>query len=270
MTTIAIGNEMPYGVTFRRVIRSEWTKFWSLRSTWIVLGATALVTIGLAAVIGSVQRGQANDEATAVTLEQVAGGAFLGVDLFSLVIGVSGVLMMTGEYSSGLIRATLAAVPRRLPVLWAKALVLVGVTAVVMLVVCFGAFLASRATSGADVALDDATVLRAVLGAAAAPVAFGVIGLGLGTALRHTAGSITTLVTILLVVPSLLPAALPDAVHDDVAPYSPVAAAQAMYSVDGSGGGFEMASPGVAALVVVGWSALALAAGAVVLNRRDA
>lgn len=253
-------------VTFPRVVRSEWTKFWSVRSSWLVLWTTALLCIGLAGVIGWVQGNQ--DDVTPV--EQAVGGAFLGIDLFTLVIGVFGVLLMTGEYGSGLIRATLTAVPRRLPVLWAKAVVLAVVAGAVLLAVCFASFLVARAFSGVDVGLGDPGVLRATFGAAAAPVAFGLIGLGLGAILRHTAGSITVLVAVMLVIPALLPAALPDSVQDDVTPYSPVAASQALYSVEGTGGPFEMLSPGAAALVIAGWVALVLAGGAAVLRRRDA
>lgn len=258
-----------YRVTFARVTRSEWTKFWSLRSTWVVLTATLLVTVTLAGIIGGAQGKDSDKTGQALTVKDVVGGTFLGIDLFTLVIGVFGVLMMTGEYGTGLIRATITAVPRRLPVLGAKALVLLAGTSPVLLVACFGSFLLSVSMSGADVGLTDSGVLRAVVGAAFAPAVFGVVGLGLGTAMRHTAGAITTLVVVLLVLPALVPA-LPGSVPDDLGPYSPVAAAQAIYAIDGSGGPFEMLSPGAAVLVVIGWAVVALAGGGAVLRRRDA
>lgn len=126
-------NTAGYRLTFGRVMRSELTKLHSLRSTWIVLGCAAVLTAALGAVIGWVA---SRERETGPSIAEAVGRAFLGVDLFSLVIGVFGVLLMTGEYGSGLIRATLAAVPSRLPVLWAKALVLVAVTAPLMLLVC--------------------------------------------------------------------------------------------------------------------------------------
>lgn len=254
-------------VTFGRVVRSEWTKLRSLRSTWIVLGAAALLTVGLAGVIGWV----VSREPEPPTVDNAVGGAFLGVDLFSLVVGVFGVLLMTGEYGSGLIRATLAAVPRRLPVLWAKALVLLTATGSVMVVVSFASFLANQAFTGADqrITLGDPEVLRATLGAAAAPVGWALLGLAVGAILRHTAGAITTYVATLLVVPALLPAALPESIRDDIVPYVPLAASQAMYSV-GDTNPFRTLSPGAGALVMFGWVALALAGGAYVLHRRDA
>src|SRR5688500_8968790 len=108
---------MSYQLTFGRVVRSELTKFHSLRSTWIVLGSAAVLTAALGGVIGWVA---SREQDSGQSIPEAVGRAFLGIDLFSLVIGVFGVLFMTGEYGSGLIRATLAAVPARLPVLWAK------------------------------------------------------------------------------------------------------------------------------------------------------
>jgi hypothetical protein len=254
-------------VTFARVVRSEWTKLRSLRSSWIVLGGAALLTVGFAGVIGWV----ASREPEPPTVDTAVGGAFLGVDLFSLVVGVFGVLLMTGEYGSGLIRATLTAVPRRLPVLWAKALVLLAATGAVMATVSLVSFLTHQAfaAAGERIALGDPGALRAVLGAAAAPVAWALLGLAIGTILRHTAAAITVYVATLLVLPALLPVALPEPVRDDIIPYVPLAASQAMYEM-GDSNPFRTLSPGAGALVMLGWVALALAGGAVTLYRRDA
>jgi ABC-2 type transport system permease protein len=258
-----------YRVTLRRVVRAEWTKLRSLRSTWIVFGAAAVLTVAIAGAIGwNAER----DRQGPPTAAEAVGGAFLGVDLISLVFGVFGILLMTSEYGSGSIRATLAAVPRRLPVLWAKALALVTATVPVMAAVSLSSFLLSQAfvDAGQRVTLGDPEVLRASLGAVAAPVAAGLLGLGLGAMLRHTAAAITTFVVALLVLPGLLPFALPDSMEREVGPYSPVAASQAMYAIDGGGQPFETLSPGPAALVTCGWVGLALAGGAIVLRRRDA
>jgi ABC-type transport system involved in multi-copper enzyme maturation permease subunit len=261
-------NEKACRVTFARVVRAEWTKLLSLRSTWAVLGAAAILTIGLAGVIGAVA---ARDGQAAGTVAQVISRTFLGIDVFSLILGVFGILLMTGEYGSGSIRATLTAVPRRLPVLLAKALVLVAATGPLMLAVCFASLLAGQAFTGAGqrVGLADPEVLRATVGAAAAPVALGLLGLGIGAMVRHTAGAITTYVAAMLVVPALLPAALPGSVRDSLLPYVPVAASQAMYAVS-TGDRFPMLSPVLAVLVLLGWVLLVLAGGAAVLQRRDA
>lgn len=257
-----------YRVTFGRVVRSEWTKLRALRSTWIMLGGVTVLVVALAGVVGWTA---AREHEAAPTVAEAVGRAFFGIDLFSLVIGGFGVLLVTGEYRSGLIRATLTAVPRRLPVLAAKAVVLVAATTPVMLAVCFASFLVSQAfvDAGDRVTLGDPEVLRATFGAAAAPVALSLLGLGLGAVLRHTAGAITAYVAAILVVPLLLPAVVPDSAEEAVMPYVPTYAAVAMYDAGGNAP-YDQLSPAVSALVVAGWVVLLLAAGTAVLHRRDA
>jgi hypothetical protein len=258
-------------VTLLRVIRAEWTKLRALRSTWIVLAATTVVVIGLAAGSAYAQHRHITRGGPAPTTAEAVGGALLGIDLMSLVFGVFGVLLMTGEYGSGLIRATLAAVPRRTPVLWAKAAALVVLATPLITAACLGGLLAGRAILGtAGPSLGEPGVLRAALGAAAAAVASGLLGLGIGAMLRHTAGAITTLVAATLVVPALLPFVLPESISDDVVRYVPTAAGQAMYAIDSSNNPFPMLSPGGGAAVLALWVGALLAGGAVVLLRRDA
>ncbi|SNT55857.1 hypothetical protein SAMN05421812_109283 [Asanoa hainanensis] len=251
------------GLTARGVVRAEWTKLLSLRSTWAVLGATAVLTVAFGALVGWNQA-RAGDAPT-------VAGAFLPIDLFSLVLGVFGVLLMTGEFSSGLVRATFAAVPRRLPVLWAKAVTLAAATVPVLAVTCIVALLANQAFAAGDrITLADPGVLRATAGAAAAPLAMGLVGLAIGTLVRHTALAIALFVATLLVLPAILPAALPDDTAGDVLRFVPVAASQAMYAVGPDGGPFDLLAPGQAALVLAGWVAVLLAAAGFVLRRRDA
>jgi hypothetical protein len=258
-------------ITLPRVIRAEWTKLCALRSTWIVLAATAVVVVGLAAAAGYAQHREVVRGGPPPDAAASVGGALLGIDLMSLVIGVFGVLLMTGEYSTGLIRATLAAVPRRLPVLWAKAVALVALATPVIAAAALGALLATRAFLGADgPSPGDPGVLRAALGSAAAAVATGLLGLSIGAMLRHTAGAITTLVAATMVVPALLPFVLPASVQDDVIRFVPTAAGQAMYAIDSSNNPFPMLSPAAGAAVLALWVVALLAGGAVVLRRRDA
>jgi len=250
------------GLTMRGVLRAEWTKLLSLRSTWAVLGATAVLTVAFAALVGWNQA-RSGDAPT-------VAGAFLPIDLFSLVLGVFGVLLMTGEFNSGLVRATFVAVPRRLPVLWAKAAMLAAATVPVLAVTCVAALLANQAFADGDrITLADLGVLRATAGAAAAPLAMGLVGLATGTLVRHTALAISLFVATLLVLPAILPAALPDGVAGDVLRFVPVAASQAMYAVGPDGGPFDLLTPGQAALVLTAWVAVLLGGAAVVLRRRD-
>ncbi|BCY05949.1 hypothetical protein [Actinoplanes sp. L3-i22] len=255
-------------LTFARILSAEYGKLRALRSTWVLLGTVAVLTVTLAGVIGwNANRlpGASNTPAGLI------GRAFLGIDVFSLLLGAFGILAVTGEYSSGLIRSTFAAVPRRLPVLWAKAVALAGLAAPVMLLSCVAALVATQAFAPAADRLGpgDPGVFRAVLGAAAAPVALALIGLGLGALLRHTATALTAYVLLILVAPAVLSQTLPESVGNHVLKYIPVAAAQALYAVRGTGNPFTILTPGPAALVTAGWVLLALAAGGAVLWRRD-
>ncbi|MEJ3750773.1 ABC transporter permease [Actinomycetes bacterium KLBMP 9797] len=254
-------------ITFPRILRSELTKLLSLRSTWITLGAVAVFAVGLSGAIGyGVSRLEPPE-----TVANAVGAAFLPLDFLVLVVGVLGVLQMSGEYGTGLIRATLTAVPRRLPVLAAKAVAFAAVTFPVLLVTCFAAFLACQAFIGeGGASLGDPGVPGAILGGAASPVLMGLIGIGIGAALRHTAGAVTTLAAVLLVVPALLTPILPGQWDERVMKFVPTIAGQAMYSVDGAGAPFEMLSPAAAAVVLLGWAVALLAGGAAVLLRRDA
>jgi ABC-2 type transport system permease protein len=267
----AIADHRPASrVTLGRVVRSEWTKLRSLRSTWITLGAAALLTVGLSGAFGYGYNGAIQAGEVQPTTAEGLDVAFLALDLYALVIGVFGILQLSGEYGSGMIRASLAAVPRRLPLLWAKALLLLVVSGVLSLVVCLASFLVSQAFAGGHgAALSDPGVPRAILGAAAYPVAMTLLGLGLGVILRHTATAITAFVAALLVVPALLPAALSKAAEDTVMPYVPVLAAQAMYELEADGP-FKLLSAGAGGAVVAAYVVVVLAGGAALLRRRDA
>ncbi|WP_433796820.1 ABC transporter permease subunit [Actinoplanes sp. CA-252034] len=252
-----------YRISFARVARAEWGKLIVLRSTWAVLATAAVITVGLAVAINAnVYR----DAGAEVSPGALTAQTFLGVDVVSLILGVFGILMITGEFGSGLIRATFAAVPRRVPVLAAKAVTLVLVAFPATLVACVVAVIAAEALLPAGRHAD--IPVRALLGAAAAPVALALIGLGIGALVRHTAAAITVYVLTMLVLPAVLQPALPDRIADDVVRYVPVAAAQAMYAVD-TGNPFRMLTPGPAVLTVAAWTLLVLAAGSVTMWRRD-
>lgn len=256
-------------VTLPRVLRMEWIKFWSLRSTIFTLVITAVLTIGIGSlvsgVIGSGDAGPGQDDfgdPTSISLS--------GVTLAALAIAALGVLMTTGEYASGMIRATLAAVPARLPVLWAKAIVFAAVGFVLMLGTSLVAFLAGQAilsSRGLDsVTLSDPGVFRAVVGAAVYLTGAGLIGLAVGALLRNTAGAITTVVGALFVLPGLIQL-LPVSWSDTISPYLPSNAAASFMAV-------ETASPALSAwpglAVFAGYVAVLLAGAAVLLRRRDA
>ena len=159
-----------YRVTGRRVLASEWAKLWSLRSTWITLGLGLLFLVAFGLISASRYKSGIDSghmdrdfaDSTAVSL------SLFGTNFAQLALGVLGVLVTAGEYSTGMIRSTLAAVPRRLPVLWSKAAVFGLVALVVGTVGGFVAFLiGSGIVSGtpAAMSLSHAGVLRSLLGA---------------------------------------------------------------------------------------------------------
>jgi ABC-2 type transport system permease protein len=187
---------------FRQVARMEWIKLRSLRSTVWILVATVAVMIGIGVLV------MANTKVPATAADRASfdptNNVLAGVALGQLAIGALGVLLMTGEYSSGMIRATLAAIPNRPLVLAAKAAVFGMVTLVVGEIVTFVAFLAGRAALPAEVphpALGQPGVLRAVALSGVYLCMVGLIGLGIGAIARHTAAGIGALVGLLFVLP---------------------------------------------------------------------
>ena len=190
--------------------------------------------------------------------------------LAQLLIGVLGVLVITAEYSTGVIRSTFAAVPKRLPVLWAKAGVLAVVTGVPMLVAVFTAFFTGQAIlsgDGTGAALTDPGVLRAVLGSVGFLAGVALLGLAIGAIVRNTAGAIAALVAILLLLPGLLGLVLPSGWGDTVVSYLPSNAAAAFTTVNP---GADLPSSGAGLAVFAGYLVVLFGVAAVLLVRRDA
>ncbi|MER6465245.1 ABC transporter permease [Streptomyces sp. NPDC001228] len=259
-----------YRVTGRRVLASEWAKLWSLRSTWITLGLGLLFLVAFGVIAAAHYRSgigsahQDRDFATATALSL----SLFGTNFAQLALGVLGVLVTAGEYSTGTIRSTLAAVPRRLPVLWSKAAVFGLVALVVGTLGVFVAFLSgSHLVSGTPAAmgLGHAGVVRSLLGAGLYLGLVGVIGTALGTLLRSVAGGISVLVGTLMLLPGLV-SLLPSSWQDHISPYLPSDAGESMFALTHDA---TALSPGAGLLVFLGWTALALAAAAHRLVRSD-
>jgi hypothetical protein len=192
-----------------------------------------------------------------------------GLFLAQMAIGVLGVLLITSEYATGQIRATLGATPQRLLVLAAKALTFTTVVFVVGLVASFSAFGIGQgifSAKGIGVSLGDPGVLRAVVGGALYLTAVGILGLGLGTILRRSAGAVAALVGLLLVVP-LVASFLPSSWNQSVAKYFPAQAGMAIFRVAPDA---TALSPWTGFIVLAAYAVASLAAGGLLLNRRDA
>jgi ABC-type transport system involved in multi-copper enzyme maturation permease subunit len=213
-----------------RVIRSEWTKLRSLPSTiWCLLAMVTLVIgVGLAYATLRGARPPADPSTFDSTSVSLAG-----MQLAQFAIGVLGVLFITGEYATGSIRVSLAAVPRRLQMLWGKA-VTFGLTTLVLAVpavlVAFFAGQSILSAENLDTGLGEPGVSRAVLGSALFLTAVGLLGLGLGALLRNTAAGISALFG-LLFAPQLVLGLLPESMSDAAYRYLPTPAGAAVSSI---------------------------------------
>lgn len=226
------------GVTFSRVLKSEWIKMRSVRSIVITLLASAVVVIGIGAVAASVKAGnitpaggggRANGGQGLGT--DSTGISLAGVQLAQLIVAIVGVLLVTSEYSTGSIRGTLAAVPKRWPMVLGKVIVFGAVTFVVQLVAVFIAFFAGQAILGSKgVSLGDSGVLQAVIGAAIFLTGTGLLGVALGFLLRSTASGIAVAVAAFFLLPGIL-SLFSTSVQDDIRPYLPSSAGTSLTSV---------------------------------------
>jgi ABC-type transport system involved in multi-copper enzyme maturation permease subunit len=204
-TALAAGQQIR--VTQPRVLLSEWTKFRSLRSTVYTLLIAVVLSIGIGALFSAVTASQYHTFSPADQASFSPISTSLNGTLFSqLAIGVLGVLLISGEYSTGMIRSSLTVVPRRLPMLWAKLGVFAGVVFAVTLVTSFVSFFLGQALLSShhlNVAISAPGALRSVIGAALYVTVAGMIGLALGALLRNTAAGISTFVAAFFVIPPL-------------------------------------------------------------------
>ncbi|MBE7187864.1 hypothetical protein [Jatrophihabitans endophyticus] len=253
-------------VSFAGALVAEWVKFRTLRSTVAVLAASMLGMLAIGLIVAANTRHltsnlQPDDIVQSSTLQ--------GYYLAQLLIGALGVLVVSGEYGTGMIRSSLAAVPRRVPVLWAKTLVFVAVTFPTMLVMCFVSFVSAQAvisTARPGFSLGDPGVLRVVFGTAGYLTLIGVIGGMLGWIVRSTPGALVAYFATVLVLPVIFGNVL-GTWGKDVAEYLP----------SNAGGSFASSlpdspslSPVVGLVVLAAWVALGLAVALATLVRRDA
>ncbi len=248
------------------VVRSEWTKVSSVRSLRWTLAAFAVVTVALGVLVSALSgshwlhqsaQGRAGWDPTNMSLA--------GFGFGDLALPVVAVLMMTGEYSSGSIRSTLCAVPRRWVLLAAKSIVFVTMALVVGETVSFATFLAGQAALGGapHASLGDPSVLRAVALSGAFVALMGLFGLGLGAIIRHSAGAVAAFAGLVL----FLPAAL-SPIPGHVARFSPEVI------ISSSVGAVlvqpHQLSPWVGFAVMAIYAVVAVLVGGAVLARRDA
>jgi ABC-2 type transport system permease protein len=259
-------------VTQARVALAEWTKLRSLHSTrWSLLAATVL-TIGLPSLFAAIlaaRWGHLSPQERAGHRHRPVEVALAGVNVSQLAIAVLGVLVITGEYATGMIRASFIAVPKRLPVLWAKTAVYALISFALMLPSVIAAFFASQAILARhdilQISFTHPGVSRAVIGGAVYLMLVGIFALAIGAIVRNTAGGIATFAAIFFVIPPLLDI-LPSSWNNAVSPYLPSSAGRSLFQLTH---GPHSLGPTPGALLLVGYCALALALAAALLVRRD-
>jgi hypothetical protein len=219
-------------------LRSEWTKLRSVRSTTWCLVATIVLGIGVGILATSSQASHwRHADVIDKALFDPTSISLTGLLFGQLAIGVLGGLTLSAEYGSGSIRATFAAIPRRPVVLAAKALVFGAVALVVTEALSFTAFFVGQAIlsgSTPTAALGQHEVLRAVIGGGLFLTVLGLFALGLAAIIRHTAGTITTFVSILLILP-LVVSAFPATIGHPIGRYLPATIGSAMTSTTSEG-----------------------------------
>ncbi|MET1071102.1 MAG: ABC transporter permease subunit [Umezawaea sp.] len=267
-TTTVDSPKSSYRLSSAGVLRSEWVKLRSVRSSGLTVLAAALMMLVTGLIFASTV-GSDSDGANGVT--DPTGITLSGVVFAQLVIGVLGVLVVSGEYSTGMIRSTLTGVPSRLPVLAGKVAVVVGTVFPATLASAFAVFLGGQLIMGdaglPTARLGDPGVLAALVGSAVTMTGVAVIGVALGTIVRNTAGAISTLVVLVFLAPGLGGLLLPSSWRDDALKYLPSRAAEAFTNVVPAPG-LLTASAGAAVFAV--WVVVPLVVAAVLLRRRDA
>ncbi len=258
---------------FGGTLRSEFTKIRSVRSTWWTLIVLLAISIGIGAAISGAaaanwSHASASDRATFdATQVSIAGLFYLG----QLVIVVLGAMVLTAEYSTGMIRTSLTAMPRRIVMYAAKVVVFACVAIVVTLIAAFIAFFLGQALLASthdNATLSQPNVLRAVIGSALYVTVCGLFAFAAGAILRHTAAAITSVIGLLFVIP-ILAHLLPSSWYQDLERWLPDAAGRALSVTVGPQPG-HLFSPWGQFSVFAVYTVILLVVGAVLFRNRDA
>jgi ABC-2 type transport system permease protein len=280
MTTseLAPGAAAPAGPAPRRagfghILLSEWTKIRSVRSTVWSLIIFVVLTIGLTILLTSLTTHSFNKlgpgQKSQLLLDPAGLILAAGVNFGQLAICVLGVLVMSTEYSTGVIRSSLLAVPRRMPMLAAKIVVFAVIVLVLGELVAFGSFFIGAAIvhSHVSVSLSDPGVTRAVYGTGLYLAVLGLFALAIGGIIRHTAASIAVVLAFIIVLEPLS-SLLPESWGNHVHGYLPTVAGREITRSVQLGGQVLSAWQGFGVFCL--WTVVLLAIAGLVLSRRDA
>lgn len=260
-------------VTFPRVLHSEWVKLVSLRSTYWTIGATLVVMVLIALLLGTASRVESTTGAPGPDGAMAIG---MGYSFAQVVVAVLGTLMITGEYATGMIRSTLVAVPLRLPALAGKALLIAAVGFVVGVAGVALSYAVSYPLLGAAAAADlgDPEVQRIFWGSGLYLAGVGLLGLGVGALLRHTAGAITVTLGVLLMLGTVMQLLmLTSTIFRDIYPFLPTTAGERIVTpvvAAAAPDAPRMLGPWQGYAVFMTYVAATLSLAAALLRRRDA
>ena len=258
------------GLNFVGVLRSEWIKLRSLRSTIWSFALVIVVSLGMSVLMSSTATGMsgvvlAEEDQLNLLLSATTFGIFFG----QMIVAVLGVISVTGEYSTGMIKSTLTAVPRRLPALAGKMIVMFVATFIVGTFSTVGSYFVATpilAGSGISANLFDPLLLQALFGGALYLALIAVFAQGLGAILRSSAGGIALVLGILLVLPVVL-SMVPAGWAVDVAPYLISNAGAEIFFTSGFSV-IEEAWQNL--LITLGWVAVSVGVASLLLKKRDA
>jgi hypothetical protein len=254
----------------RDLLASEWIKLRSVRSTYLILLVAAAASVGVGYLVA---HSDATHWSTMTAQARAAfdpvGDSFAGLGVAQLAFGALGVLAISSEYTTGLIRTTFAAAPRRRAVLAAKAAVAGAISLLAGELIAFATFFTSQQALSAqhlNVALTHPGALRGVLAAGFYLAVMAWVGMGLGAVIRHTAGAITAMTGVVFLLPTII-GALPAPWNTTIGRFTVNLAAQQTIAQHPHPGYF---SAGPSFLVVAGYAAAAIGMGAFLITRRDA
>jgi ABC-2 type transport system permease protein len=254
----------------RDLLASEWIKLRSVRSTYLILLVAAAAAVGVGYLVA---HSDATHWATMTAQARAAfdpvGDSFAGLGVAQLAFGALGVLAISSEYTTGLIRTTFAAAPRRRAVLAAKAAVAGAISLLAGELIAFATFFTSQQALSAqhlNVALTHPGALRGVLAAGFYLAVMAWVGMGLGVVIRHTAGAITAMTGVVFLLPTII-GALPAPWNTTIGRFTVNLAAQQTIAQHPHAGYF---GAGPSFLVVAAYAAAAIAAAAFLITRRDA
>ena len=274
--TVTKADALPRTAIASSYLRAEWIKLRTVRSTYLALLAAAVAAIGIAALAcgESAHHYSTLDAAARIRYLRPsdfdpASQSMIGNIIGQLAVGILGILAVTSEYASGMIRGSLAAMPNRRSWMAAKLAVFFGVALVAGQIMTWSAFLVGQAFFASQhigLSVTDASALRVVVATGLYITCVGMLGAGLGFVIRHTTGAIVALISLTLVVAQLVNA-LPMSWQNTVNPYLPEMIGQQSATLLHLNHHF---TTWVGLVVMAGYAAIAIAAGAWLLERRDA